>query len=1736
VPSSLSLFKNTSFRRACGLVLILLLVVILPPISQALLRPATTPEAKATNSRLDFVPGEILIRFRRDAISKGVDETISKGGKMMLAPLSGAGREIPIQIERVDGAEIVEGLRLARVAPADTLNAIEALNARADVLYAEPNYIRRPDATPNDPQFSNLWGLKNTGQSQGTAGADIDAEAAWNTTTGSRNVVVGIIDEGVDINHPDLSENIWRNASEVPGNNSDDDGNGFVDDVNGYDFFHNDASVYDGQPTDDETDAHGTHVAGTIGATGNNGQGVVGVNWQVSLMSLKVLGRIEEGPASSNVLVTVRAYNYAKMMRDLWASTNGARGANIRVLNNSYGGRGRSQAELDAIRALGQSGILFVTSAGNEAKDNDRFPHYPSNYNASNLISVAATDRFERISSFSNYGPRKVQVAAPGEEILSTTPHGTYAYASGTSMAAPHVSGAAALICAQHPNISLQQLRAALIYTGDEVPSLNPTIFPPGVITGRRLNVANALQSLVENDSVAPASVGNFRITEQNGRSITLAWNAPGDDGNTGRASLYELRFADNDLSTAAQFEQATPLVAPLPATAGTAQTITVKIPFRHANVTVGIRALDNAGNPSPVTTLNVSVAQSAADPYIMTESSATPLSTGGTPLGLIGDDKLKTYFLPFNVPFFEGGAGVVTVSSNGALYFDASPPRHENGDGDDAVSSLEWLNSYGMIAGLWDDLRTDRRPGDDVYVVTPDPDRIIFRWQAVTYDTPLGAGTTRGEHPVNFEIELRRDGTFIIRYGDGNQVLLPVVGISNGEPEAYVSATHTSEEITNLTNAQTVTFTRRVPPPQPKADLSISMSGAPNPVATGQQIAYTIDYVNLGPNGIQSLNITDQLPAGTAFVSCSGPGTCTGPPVGQNGTVTINANAASTGTRMTFNIVLKATAAPGTNITNTVTVSTPNNVIDPNPSNNSASVTTEVYADTVFSNVAALAAGDYHTVSLKRDGTVWSWGSNSWGQLGDGNFSTNTTPVQAFNLTGVTAIAGGGKHTLALRGDGTVWAWGMSAFGQLGDGQPFSTIMGLPVQVVGLTGVTAVSAGEHYSVALRNDGTVWTWGYNDNGQLGDGTTTERRAPVQVSGLNNVTAISAGQEAHTVVVKADGTVWAWGENRFGELGPGTTNSMETTPVQVSGLTNVKTVAAGEHFTVALKLDGTVWSWGDRNPVPAQVGGLTSIVSLDAGYDHGIALKSDGTVWTWGYNVYGELGDGTNGTRANAMQVSGLSGVTAVAAGEHHSAALLSDGTVRTWGINQFGQLGDGTKSDKNLPVQVSGVLVVSDPFFNSPGGFYTSPVSVRITSATEGAVIHYTTNGNDPLESDPTISSGASLLIDKSLTLKVKAWKSGWVPSGVKSISFTIAAATIQLGQTSIILSEWEGRIPLNVMRNDASTAATVDYATSDTAGLTPCNTVSGVASSRCDYATSVGTIRFAVGETSKTIFIPLVDDAYSEGTESFKVSLSNPSGAILGANTTATISIIDNETANGTNPVNESSFFVREHYIDFLGREPDPAGLAGWQSILNGCPASGKDANGNYCDRIEVSAGFFRSPEFQDRGYLIYRFYSAVGKIPLYEGFMPDFAKVSGFLSAQELEANKVAFVNEFMTRPDFQTKYGALTDPTAYVDALLQTVGLPTHPSRQTWITGLTNGSLTRGQVLRALVESTEVYQKYYTEAFVIMQYFGYLRRSADISYLQWIQTMNSNGGDYRVMINGFLNSAEYRQRFGP
>ena len=401
-------------------------------------------------------------------------------------------------------------------------------------------------------------------------------------------------------------------------------------------------------------------------------------------------------------------------------------------------------------------------------------------------------------------------------------------------------------------------------------------------------------------------------------------------------------------MSDPAEFQRAYAFVAPLPAVSGTAQTATINVPFRHTSGFFGIRALDNVGNASPIAVIGVSVNQDLADPYIPTVISSEGLSTGGEALGLIGDDLYSSspYQLPFDFNFFGTTGRGLYVSTNGALYF-ADPPRLNDParTPDDAFSSAERLKGYRMIAGLWDDLRTDHRAGGDVYVVKPDPTRIIFRWQAVTYDTPTGPTTSRGELPVNFEIELKRDGTIITRYGDGNTNLYPVVGISGGDPDCYVIASHTSELAQiNLSNAQTVIYTPRKPTPLPQPDLEIGLRAAPDPATAGQLLTYDIDAVNRTFGvGAEQTRVTTQIPAGTSLVSITANSqqgaTISAPPVGSGGLVTWNLGSLASGASATLTLQVKVTARGNELIVNTATVE--GGTCDPNTANNTATITT---------------------------------------------------------------------------------------------------------------------------------------------------------------------------------------------------------------------------------------------------------------------------------------------------------------------------------------------------------------------------------------------------------------------------------------------------------------------------------------------------------------------------------------------------------------------------------------------------------------------------------------------------------------------------------------------------------------------------------------------------------------------------------------------------------------------------
>ena len=367
--------------------------------------------------------------------------------------------------------------------------AWRALERDPRVEYVEPNFLLRTDShgDPGDPAFHNLWGLHNFGQQvAGVAGmpdADIDALEAWQVSQGSPSVVVGVIDSGVDVGHPDLASQIWINPGEncagCRSNGVDDDGNGYVDDWRGWDFADG-----DNDPSDDN--GHGTHVAGTIGAAGNNGVGITGVAWNVRLMPLKFIGADGTGTAADAISAI------------LYASSKGAQ-----VTNNSYGGDGFSEAMLDAIRSADSAGSLFVAAAGNSFTDTDEEPNYPSSYDAPNVISVAASDAFDHRAWFSNYGRTSVDVAAPGMNVYSTWPGGSYRFEDGTSMAAPQVAGAAALARSAFPGASDVGLKALLLRSADPVGALSDA-----VRTGGRLNVNTAVrcadQARVWLDSPAP--------------------------------------------------------------------------------------------------------------------------------------------------------------------------------------------------------------------------------------------------------------------------------------------------------------------------------------------------------------------------------------------------------------------------------------------------------------------------------------------------------------------------------------------------------------------------------------------------------------------------------------------------------------------------------------------------------------------------------------------------------------------------------------------------------------------------------------------------------------------------------------------------------------------------------------------------------------------------------------------------------------------------------------------------------------------------------------------------------------------------------------------------------------------------------------------------------------------------------------------------------------------------------
>lgn len=410
---------------------------------------AKAEQAVTSYQDVEFVPGHVIVALKDsadDCVLDVANQTKSFEG-VKVKNIESLGMPQTGDICSQNTSDNLLLLTLESSKKADVLNAVEDLNKDSSVKYAEPDYISTIDEkVPSDPYYSKQYGFSK-----------IEAPLAWEKIRSVKKTVVGVIDTGIDYNHPDLANNMWKNPGEIPGDGVDNDHNGYIDDVYGWDFVNNDCA-----PLDDHS--HGTHVAGIIAASSNNGVGVAGVSWSSKLVALKI-GDANGRMATSNA---IKAINYANAM-------------GIKITNNSWGGGAYSQALYDTIAA--QSG-LFIAAAGNDANNNDNNNFYPASYNLDQIISVAATTQSDTLASFSNYGKNTVDLAAPGSSIYSTLPGGIYGNKSGTSMATPFVTGAVALYCGYNSKASYQQVKNVLLNSVDKVDCLSDK-----VVSGGRLNL-----------------------------------------------------------------------------------------------------------------------------------------------------------------------------------------------------------------------------------------------------------------------------------------------------------------------------------------------------------------------------------------------------------------------------------------------------------------------------------------------------------------------------------------------------------------------------------------------------------------------------------------------------------------------------------------------------------------------------------------------------------------------------------------------------------------------------------------------------------------------------------------------------------------------------------------------------------------------------------------------------------------------------------------------------------------------------------------------------------------------------------------------------------------------------------------------------------------------------------------------------------------------------------------------
>jgi subtilisin family serine protease len=633
------------------------------------------------------VKGELIVGFT-EGVSRAEENAILKT----------AGATSKKRFGQIDAV-------LVKVKDDEEGTVTKVLSSEPLVAYVEPNHVVSIAATPNDPSFSQLWGLHNTGQTGGTNDKDIDAPEAWDSATGDSSIVVAVTDTGVDFTHPDLASQRWVNPLDPVGG-GDDDGNGLVDDWSGWDFVND-----DNDPFDDNR--HGTHVSGTIGATGDNGIGVVGVNWNVKIMALKFLSSAGSGSTADAIAST------------LYAADHGAD-----VSSNSWGGGPYDQALLDAIEYGASRGMLFVAAAGNDGFNNDVTPTYPATYSSNAVLAVAATDHNDGLAFFSSYGAKTVDLGAPGVGILSTTPGNSYGSFDGTSMATPHVAGAAALVQDRFPGATLYAIKALLMNAVDPASALAGK-----TVTGGRLNIGNALACDNAPKVVLSAPTGGFVVGVSDVIPIkVLGANCavPAGTGNVtatvnGTPVALSAASPDSGLYTGSY-------------TVSEAGALTVT-----ATVTIGTSTDSETvnGNAYPNYTC-----QDA--PFSWVDVTGVPPLSGAD-----GDDAFSTLNIGFSIPFFGQNYSTAYISSNGFLTLGSNAGATAFANAAIPTSAVP----NGVIAPFWDDLYPGATGSVHAGVAGSPGSRVLHvEWFNVPHFSLSGSGT------ATFEVALH-EATGEIRY-----------------------------------------------------------------------------------------------------------------------------------------------------------------------------------------------------------------------------------------------------------------------------------------------------------------------------------------------------------------------------------------------------------------------------------------------------------------------------------------------------------------------------------------------------------------------------------------------------------------------------------------------------------------------------------------------------------------------------------------------------------------------------------------------------------------------------------------------------------------------------------------------------------------------------------------------------------------------------------------------------------